>query len=75
MGSLDLEDTIICSGNCTSKIPVIQSPEEFFQREGIRDEPNLSKDGKPYYPSGSISVYPDGQIVIIPPYKNIKILK
>ena len=45
-GSLDLENTIIFPGNCTSKIPVVQTPEEFFQREGIRDEPNLSKDGK-----------------------------
>lgn len=44
----------------------IKSPEEFFQREGIRADRD-DKAGQPYKPSGSISVYPDGRIVITPP--------
>ena len=57
----------------TPSIPEIQSPEEFFQRSGIRGERD-SKAGQEYKPSGSISVYPDGRIVIIPPGGLIKIL-
>ena len=72
-GVLNLEQTRICPGNCIPSIPEIKSPEEFFQRSGIRSDKDI-KAGQPCEPSGSISVYPDGEIVIIPPGSDIKIL-
>lgn len=72
-GVLNLEQTRICSGNCTPSIPEIKSPEEFFQRSGIRSDKDI-KAGQLYEPSDSISVYLDGEIVIIPPGSDIKIL-
>ncbi len=54
-GGLRLERTKICPGNCPpSMSDPIKSPEEFFQREGIRADRD-DKAGQPYKPSGSIS--------------------
>ena len=64
--SLALEKTKIAPGNSTETIPKIKSPEEFFQRYGIRSGGDI-KSGQMYIPSGAISVYPDGRIYIIPP--------
>ncbi|ODM27839.1 MBL fold metallo-hydrolase [Acetivibrio mesophilus] len=61
-----LEDKIkIVTGNETKNIRKIISPEEFFQRSGVRGI-NDAKAGQPFYPSGSITVTPDGQIIILP---------
>ncbi|MCH7293724.1 DUF6862 domain-containing protein [Acinetobacter higginsii] len=65
-GALKLEETRITPGNSTKSIPLIKSPEEFFQRNGIRGV-NDSKAGQVYLGSGSISVFPDGRIEIMPP--------
>ena len=64
---LMLERTRITPGNSTPTItdPII-SPEEFFQRSGMRVAPDL-KAGQPYVPSGSVTVRPDGTITITPP--------
>lgn len=64
---LVLERTRITPGNTTPTItdPIV-SPEEFFQRSGMRGAPD-PKAGQPYIPSGSVTVRPDGTIVIIPP--------
>lgn len=64
---LMLERTRITPGNTTPTItdPIV-SPEEFFQRSGMRVAPD-PKAGQPYIPSGSVTVRPDGTIVIIPP--------
>lgn len=67
---LKLEKTRITPGNKTPGIPeVIKSPEEFFQRSGIRSASDINKAGQPYKASGSVSVYPNGKIIIIPPTK------
>lgn len=63
---MNFEQTRIAPGNQTPTIPTIVSPEEFFQRFGIRGGKDL-KAGKPFYPSGSITVTKEGTIVIIPP--------
>jgi len=69
MGPLNLESHIqIVPGNMTGAVPEIKDPEEFFQRSGIRSG-NDPRAGEPYLPSGSVTVTPDGEIVIIPPGK------
>jgi hypothetical protein len=55
----------IIPGNETKAVPKIRSPEEFFQRAGIRAETDPPA-GEAYLPSGSVTVTPDGQIIIIP---------
>jgi len=66
-GWLELEKTQIVSGNSTKSISKIESPEEFFQRNGTRSLDEIGgKAGKPYNASGSIIANPDGSIVIIP---------
>lgn len=67
-GALKLEDTRIVPGNKTANIAEIQSPEEFFQRSGIRTSPD-NKAGQTYKPSGSITIDIDGKVTIIPPSK------
>jgi hypothetical protein len=64
---LRLERTRITPGNTTPTItsPII-SPEEFFQRSGLRVLPD-PRAGEYYIPSGSITVRPDGSITITPP--------
>ncbi len=61
IGPLQLERTRIVPGNQTPSIPLIQSPEEFFQRSGIRPAADPHA-GQPYGPSGSYTFYPDGSI-------------
>lgn len=63
---LMLERTRITPGNSTPTITEIVSPEEFFQRSGLRVAPD-PKAGQPYVPSGSVTVAPDGRVIIIPP--------
>ena len=63
---LSLEELTIIPGKSTNTIDPIISPEEFFQRSGIRAGGDL-KAGQPYYPSGSITVTSDGKVVVIPP--------
>ncbi|CCN70245.1 hypothetical protein VIBNISFn118_1950003 [Vibrio nigripulchritudo SFn118] len=63
---LKLEETRITPGNSTPSIETIKSPEEFFQRSGMRVSPD-PKAGQPYIPSGSITLSPDGTITILPP--------
>lgn len=67
-GALSLERTHIVPNNETPSISKIESPEEFFQRGGIRADKD-EKAGQPYIPSGSITVNADGTIIIIPPNK------
>lgn len=67
-GALSLERTHIVPNNETPSISKIESPEEFFQRSGIRADKD-EKSGQPYVPSGSITVNTDGTIIIIPPNK------
>ncbi|MET1257446.1 hypothetical protein [Aliikangiella maris] len=45
---------------------IIESPQEFFQRSGIREFPP-SRAGEPFGPSGYISINPDGTITLVPP--------
>ena len=63
---LNLEKTRIVPGNETASIKKIETPEEFFQRSGVRSEAD-PKAGEPYMPSGSVTANPDGSLVIIPP--------
>jgi len=66
LGPLQLETTRIVPGNQTPEIPLIQSPEEFFQRSGIR----VGRDplaGQPFAASGSYTFHPDGSITVYPP--------
>ena len=67
-GVLDLESTRIVPSNETLSITKIESPEEFFQRSGIRADKD-EKAGQSYVPSGSITINTDGTIIIIPPKK------
>ncbi|WP_437945443.1 DUF6531 domain-containing protein [Sorangium sp. So ce296] len=61
LGPLSIETTRIVPGNGTSNIPVIESPEEFFMREGVRSDPG--RVGERFVPSGYIAYHPDGRIV------------
>ncbi|RLC09399.1 MAG: hypothetical protein DRI57_22185 [Deltaproteobacteria bacterium] len=66
IGPLRLESHIqIVPGKKTESVPQIISPEEFFQRSGTRSS-NDPRAGEPYLPSGSVTVTPDGEILIIP---------
>ena len=66
MGPLQLETTKIVPGNQTPSIATIQSPEEFFQRSGIRSGHDALA-GQPYTASGSYTFHPDGSITVFPP--------
>jgi hypothetical protein len=66
IGPLQLEMTRIVPGNQTPSIPLIQSPEEFFQRSGIRSASDPQA-GQPFGPSGSYTFHPDGSITAHPP--------
>lgn len=61
-----LEQLTIVPGKETATIRKIESPEEFFQRSGVRAGGDL-KAGQPYRPSGSITATSDGKIRISPP--------
>jgi len=63
-----LERLTIVPGKSTATIERIVSPEEFFQRSGVRAGGDL-RAGQPYGPSGSITFTKDGRIVVIPPGK------
>lgn len=63
---LPIEQTRIVPGNQTPSIERIASPEEFFQRQGIRGANDL-RAGEEYLPSGSISIFPDGTIIRLYP--------
>lgn len=60
-GWLKMETTKIIPGNETKSIERITTPEDFFQRSGIRSAED-AKAGEAYGPSGSITVEPDGNI-------------
>jgi RHS repeat-associated protein len=64
-GPLQLERTRIVPGNETPNIPKIVSPEEFFQRVGVRAARDV-KAGEVFFPSGSVTVTP-GMITYLPP--------
>lgn len=66
LGPLILESTKIVPGNRPPSIGLIHSPEEFFQRSGIR-APADPQAGQPFQPSGSYTFHPDGTITIHPP--------
>ena len=64
--AVPMERLPIVPGKSTATIPQIVTPEEFFQRSGIRAGGDL-KAGQPFFPSGSVTVTGDGRIVLIPP--------
>lgn len=64
--AVPMERLTIVPGKSTATIPQIVTPEEFFQRSGIRAGGDL-KAGEPFFPSGSVSATRDGRIVLIPP--------
>ena len=66
LGPLKLEETRIITGNKTSNIESILSPEEFFQRSGIRSGRD-PRAGQPYSPSGSYTFEPNGAVLYRPP--------
>ena len=57
----------IFTGNETKNVPKIESPQEFFQRSGVRTDPG--REGQLFTPSGSITIKPDGTIILDPPRK------
>jgi RHS repeat-associated protein len=63
---LKLEKLEIVKGRKTDTIDPITTPEEFFQRSGIRAGGDL-KAGQPYAASGSVTVLPSGEIILAPP--------
>jgi YD repeat-containing protein len=65
-GGLNLEETLIVPGNETAAIPRISSPEEFFQRSGVRVAPD-KRAGERFGPSGSITANLNGTITVIRP--------
>ena len=64
--AVPMERLTIVPGKSTATIPQIVTPEEFFQRSGIRAGGDL-KAGEPFFPSGSVSATRDGRIVLTPP--------
>ncbi|GKS92669.1 hypothetical protein AVTE2539_24910 [Acidovorax sp. SUPP2539] len=56
----------IFSGNNPPSGPII-SPQEFFQRSGLRGPFPPERAGQPFGPSGFISFHPDGTITIVRP--------
>jgi hypothetical protein len=46
---------------------LIESPQEFFQRSGVRGPFPPERAGEPFGPSGFISFHPDGTVTIVPP--------
>ena len=64
--AVPMERLTIVPGKSTATIPEIVSPEEFFQRSGLRagGDPRA---GEPFFPSGSVTVTKDGRILLIPP--------
>jgi hypothetical protein len=69
LGPLKIDRTPIVPGHESKSVPKISSPEEFFQRGGVRG-PGDPRAGEPYLPSGSITVTPQGDVIIIPPGAN-----
>ncbi|GAB3353112.1 hypothetical protein GCM10027452_21520 [Micromonospora halotolerans] len=66
-GPLGLEQNVrIVTGNISRNIPHIVSPEEFFQRIGIRAMQDAQA-GRVFLPSGSVTAVPGGRIFYIPP--------
>jgi len=63
---LKMEELTIVPGKSTKTIETMTTPEQFFQRSGTRAGGDL-KAGQPYIPSGSITITPDGKIIILPP--------
>jgi predicted nucleotidyltransferase len=63
---LKMEVLTIVPGKSTKTIDTITTPEQFFQRSGTRAGGDL-KAGQPYISSGSITITPDGKIIILPP--------
>ncbi|WP_373687364.1 nucleotidyltransferase domain-containing protein [Zooshikella harenae] len=63
---LKMEELTIVPGKTTQTIETMTTPEQFFQRSGTRAGGDL-KAGQPYIPSGSITITPDGKIIILPP--------
>lgn len=59
-GWIQLEETKIVPGNATHHIPRIESPQEFFNRSGVRT--HGSRKGEHFSPSGSITCRSDGSI-------------
>ncbi|MDR1238567.1 MAG: hypothetical protein LBK27_00475 [Treponema sp.] len=68
-GWLQMETTKIVPGNSTPNIERITSPEESFQRSGIRSGGDV-KAGQPFGPSGSITAHSDGTITQIGTHGN-----
>ncbi len=64
--NLQLEELTIVPGKRTGTIDTIVSPEEFFQRSGFRAGGD-KRAGEQFFPSGSITLVPSGQILILPP--------
>ena len=64
--AVPMERLPIVPGKSTPTIPEIVTPEEFFQRSGIRagGDPRA---GEPFFPSGSVTVTGDGRVLLIPP--------
>lgn len=65
-GPLELEKTRIVPGNQSAGIPMISTPEEFFQRSGTRPGTD-PRAGQPFSASGSYTFHPDGSITLYPP--------
>ncbi|MES9955089.1 MAG: hypothetical protein ABW104_19820 [Candidatus Thiodiazotropha sp. 6PLUC2] len=65
-GFLKMEELTIISGKSTKTIETISTPEQFFQRAGIRAGGDL-KAGQPFAASGSITVNPNNNILVLPP--------
>ncbi len=63
---LNLERTRIVPGNSTKSISKIDTPEEFFQRSGTRTPPD-PRSPESFFPSGSVTLLPNGTIKILPP--------
>ena len=64
VGPLRIDRTPIIPGFESKTVPKIESPEEFFQRSGVRSPDDPKKPGQPFKASGSISLRKNGEIVI-----------